>query len=258
MSRNGLGIRFFGIRRSGNHPIIHWVAAHFSEPVWFVNDVANFHRPTVREEDHLGIFEPKEFKNPAGKKGFWKIKKSVLLHSYEDIGLAKLKFDKNEAVVGKDDRGFSVLIVRDPFNMLASRHAKSKGSNAQQPLGIGPRDITKLKEHMRVALGDMPSLPNMVVILYNRWVFEERYRQRIETLMGLFSPTTNTLESVFGLGSSFDEKLYDGSASQMRVMERWKLFERDPRYRSFFADEEIWDLSERLFGHIEGTEVLRP
>jgi hypothetical protein len=44
----------------------------------------------------------------------------------------------------------------------------------------------------------------------------------------------------------------------MRVLERFARYESDPTFRSVFEDAELIGLSERIFGHIPGTEDLGP
>ena len=57
-------------------------------------------------------------------------------------------------------------------------------------------------------------------------------------------------------GDSFDGMEYDGKASQMKVLERWKNFKDDPFYLSLFNDRELVELSETIFGHLPETELL--
>ena len=54
-----------------------------------------------------------------------------------------------------------------------------------------------------------------------------------------------------GGGSSFSGRDRQGRASEMKVLERWRVFENDPRYAAAF-DEETVDLSRRIFGDITG------
>jgi len=43
----------------------------------------------------------------------------------------------------------------------------------------------------------------------------------------------------------------------MDVGSRWKYFADDPSYRKLFDNQELLEYSERIFGHIPGTESLR-
>jgi hypothetical protein len=42
----------------------------------------------------------------------------------------------------------------------------------------------------------------------------------------------------------------------MRVLERWKEFSADPFFRAQFEDEELVELSRRIFGDLDGTRGL--
>lgn len=58
-----------------------------------------------------------------------------------------------------------------------------------------------------------------------------------------------------GGGSSFDGKQFDGQATSMNVLNRWQKFCDNPQYKIFF-NQEVWEYSEQIFGHIPGTESL--
>jgi hypothetical protein len=60
---NDLNVIFFGIRRGGQHAIINWVAAHFSELVWFFNDIAEFNNPEPIVDD-TGAADLPEYVKP--------------------------------------------------------------------------------------------------------------------------------------------------------------------------------------------------
>jgi hypothetical protein len=59
-----------------------------------------------------------------------------------------------------------------------------------------------------------------------------------------------------GGGSSFDGTKYDEKAGSMNVLMRWKQIQNMKTYRKLFKDKELIGLSEKIFGHIPGTEVL--
>jgi len=42
----------------------------------------------------------------------------------------------------------------------------------------------------------------------------------------------------------------------MDVLNRWRLFAEDSFYRQLLDNQELREYSERIFGHIPGTEVL--
>jgi hypothetical protein len=209
-----------------------------------VNDIEDFNNPDVRQQDDNGIYEPDVFRSPIGEDNFWDQDKDVLFHSYEDVVLRKLDFEKNRSVVGPSKKSFSILIVRDPFNLFASRYAKPNWPAVK----ISDRTIKIWKQHMKEARGFTDMLPNRVVVGYNQWVTSSEYRRDIETRLGL-GITDNGIKDDAGLGSSF--------SGDNDFLNRWKRFQDDPVFRKFFNDDELWALSKTFFGHIEGAEVLR-
>jgi hypothetical protein len=130
------------------------------------------------------------------------------------------------------------------------------------------RAVDLWKVHAREALGATSALaPGRLVILYNRWFSDQTYRQELATELGL-EFTDRGIDSVpgialpktefarFGCGSSFDNQRFHGQAQSMDVNVRWKRYRHDRFYRSLFNDIELRDLSEQLFGRIEGTETV--
>jgi len=59
-----------------------------------------------------------------------------------------------------------------------------------------------------------------------------------------------------GGGSSFEAKSFDVKATSMDVLNRWQKVADNPRYRELFSNQEIFEYSERIFGHIPGIESL--
>lgn len=238
------------MRRGGQHAIIHWLACHFDEPVWFVNDISNFAKPVVPKDD-TNVYVPDAFRAPSKDKSFWKKSKKVFFQSYEDKCIDNLDFKANESVVGKSTKRTCVLILRDPFNMFASRMKAGdfvfRITNAHVKMWI---------QHAKEAMGVTSFLPDLLVINYNDWVSSEKYRRRIENLLGL-PETDSGINNIFGVGSSFDGKNYDGRATRMNVLKRWKGFGAFEGYRQLINNDKLWQLSRTIFGYV-APDRLRP
>ncbi len=56
---------------------------------------------------------------------------------------------------------------------------------------------------------------------------------------------------------TFDGMKYDDKAREMRVFERRKKYQDDPIFLSLLKDDELFALSERIFGYMPGTEMLQ-
>lgn len=226
------------MRRSGNHAVIQWVAGHFATPVWFVNNIESFSSPTVRHADPEGIYSPDVFFSPVGLYDFWERDKEVLFHSYEDIDLSNLDYAGNRAVVGESTKTMNVLIVRDPYNLFASRFAMRDA-----PAITFTREAIGLwKQHAREAAGLTSFVPDRVDALFDDWNNDESYRRRIEQKAGLI-PSDRGINVVAGIGSSFDKT---GNAMDMKVNDRWRNFMDNEDYLSLF-DEDVEGLYSLLF-----------
>ncbi|MDY7004752.1 MAG: hypothetical protein SWX82_12550 [Cyanobacteriota bacterium] len=98
---------------------------------------------------------------------------------------------------------------------------------------------------------------NKVCINYNQWFADVEYRRQIaDKLQMEFSDTGIDKVTSFGGGSSFEGKQFDGKATSMDVLNRWQKVADNPRYRELFNNQKILKYSERIFGHIPGTESL--
>lgn len=58
----------------------------------------------------------------------------------------------------------------------------------------------------------------------------------------------------FGPGSRFEGTSFDGRGSKMAVLERYKRFEDEARYRSLVDDRELVSLSEESFGFTPASD----
>lgn len=253
---NNIEVCFHGMARSGNHAVINWIISMYPEKTDFWNNVANV--------------SPKIFFR----------QKSFLLRSHENRSLADI-FASNlekyhDLYFGRTQKRFNILLIRDPFNLFASRlkqvlnqgfdqsqygfimgHPKYKYGASQ------PEEYVRIwKEHAKEYLGITSYLgDNKIVINYNKWFLDHSYREEIATLLELEYSEKGIDEVVgkkgAGAGSSFDSYQYDGNAKEMGVLKRWKKMADDPKYCSLFTDPEVFALSEKIFGIIPDTEQLR-
>ncbi len=291
---NELELRAYGLQRSGNHAILYWIFEQFAGgPVCFLNNVRhgdhdpyhNYKQRVLRGIDP-GLDTERIRRTP----------KRVLAFSYEDDAdmmatetdfLASAldpRFEANReryllpAKVRRD-----ILIIRDPFNFLASRLKKRDSLSGIKSVEVFMANWKRLAEKA-LALVDNPR-EDTIVANYNRWVSDLSYRRELSRrLGGTFSDATMDHVTPFGGGSSFDlssqrlgprdiirnwRKLLDPRrysrirfywarltappARKMRVTERWQALAGDPEFRKPFSDPGILALSESLFGEIPGT-----
>lgn len=185
---------------------------------------------------------------------------------------------------------FDVFIIRDPFNCMASR-LKMMHDESRIQKGVSDPDLIlhnwKILAREAIALTKDP-VPGKIVVSYNRWISDAAFREELSShLMGAYDDSTMEQASRFGGRSSFDAalprlsfsdmaaqwwKLLDPrryarirrywerfripKASRMKVLARWRLMSEDAAFRRLMKDDEVFALSEELFGEIPGTREL--
>jgi len=218
--------KIFGLKRSGNHAIINWIAGHFgSGEVCFLNNLKgdylkSFKKPSHRMDSDVYISDI-EYLNDT----------RCYIESYEDL-------DPEFS----DD---SIIIIRDPFNLLASRiKLKSKKPN----WGIDTSCVfrEKLRKYFRLAITNKQKIIN-----YNFWFSDIDYRKEVSSILGLEFSDKN-LEQItnFGRGSSFSGIEFDGKAQLMNVLSRWKCIKEHQDFIELINDDEIVSLSNKIWGRI--------
>lgn len=235
-------LRVIGMSRSGNHAIINWIRNQSWGRVCFLNCAEPKTNPfeSARPLEHGSGIEANfpEFDLENERRGLF-AEKDSLIFSHEDCFLGMVTRgafeEQHDDFVGPSDRRIDILVLRDPFNLFASRlKAGYSGVTRKTAIRIW-------KQHAREFLGRGAYLKGEhVFISYNRWVTDRDYRRRLAEQLNL--PFTDAgFEEVAhtGRGSSFDGLRYDGRASRMKVLERWKTFADDPEYRHLFDDEMI-------------------
>ncbi|HEX2256803.1 MAG TPA: hypothetical protein VHG92_08920 [Afifellaceae bacterium] len=258
---NGTIVRIVGMARSGNHAIIDWILNQLPGQWCFLNCVepstSPFHtaRPIGDGDAEFRSTVP-GFDLAAEQAGRLTPKDAVLF-SHEDTFL-KIAFGAEataiqEAAVGAGRRRIDVLILRDPYNLFASRRRLS------YQLVTDRTAVRIWKQHARAFLGERPVLaPEAVRISYNAWVSDRAYRRRIAERLGLrFTDAGIDRVARCAGGSSFDGTRYEGRARQMAVFDRWRLYAGDPAFRALF-DAQLADLAERVFGPLPGRALLAP
>ena len=258
---NDVEIRVLGMRRSGNHPIINWLASHYKGRVCFLNNCkpglnpfSNFAGDSIKFIKNYPINLDKEGKGKFSKK-------KCLIHSYEDKFPKDVfnnkDFEKNhDKWLGKSKKCYNVLILRDPFNLFASRlffclHNKKNIEKS--------RNIHLWKEHAKEYLGITNFIKeNKIVINYNLWFLSKDYRKEIAKKFGLRLNDEKIFDvPAYGKGSSFEWRKFDRKANKMKVLERWKIMASNKFYRPVLEDEELKKLSDNVFGRFPDIERVK-
>lgn len=246
--------RSFAVARSGSHAIYNWMTQQFpSEKDKYVRGYKYFNIISDQKDS------------------------DVVIDNYEDVSVKDIpscfkivfkaknkKRSRIEIPFLEEREEIVVVVLRDPFNLFASR-------SRQRPIRAYSSESTMQikeiwKDHAREILGDTNYYKNKIGLLYNRWHSSTKYRRKIsEKMGGSFSDEGINKMTYQGRGSSFNRKneYFKNNAREMDVENRWKIFLSNDKYDQYkkrilpiFKDKELISLSERIFGHIDGTEVL--
>lgn len=214
-------LRIFGMRRSGNHAIIEWIASHFDKTLHY-NECWGWDRIENKSQHVYG----NKNANALG----------LTIYSYED-------FCPSEEEI-KDSR--SLLILRDWYNMMSSRiisnrntakHRHAKNFNNKNVLGVWLQYIDMYKSYQDK------------FILYNKWVTDPYYRQIVSNIFKLNTNqdkyTTKLPSSGIGCGSSFDN---NGTIDTNMVNIRYKLLkDKNPNFYESILNDQVIDPCKKIF-----------
>jgi len=237
-------LHFFGLRRSGNHAVLGWIIA----------GAANHGRRTRHFNDiHDDRMEPPKVPQ-YGDSQFAPIRWSGLtIYSYQDIRYPQIPQLPHYAA--RPEPSTTRYVVRDLPNLLASRIKMYEGLEEQ---GLR-RSVSTISyeelacmwvEYARGYVREPD--PTSGGINYPLWFQSRCYRDEVFDALGLGLNTDQGLNEVsdYGFGSSFDLRAYDGRGQDMGVLDRWRHFRHDDRYRhALTSDPEARELN-RAFEEI--------
>lgn len=256
-------IRVVGMRRTGNHAIINWIEKQQPGKVRHLNNVTAGTNPYRNKANNLLRYHPEHHKMAEV---YWRqakgnlVERDCLIYSYEDWSLEKItqpRFERNRTLyLGECAHRYDVLILRDPFNLFASRLKKGYVATKMKKVSMAQLWLGYAKEWIGE---DQRLLGDRILINYNRWFSDTDYRRSLASQLDIpFSDDGLNEVRDIGTGSSFDGTQLNGQARKMDVTNRWRAFADDPAFRQLFQDDAIWHYSQRIFGHLPGTEILRP
>lgn len=252
--RNDNLFTFFALRRSGHHAVMIWLAYRFKLPIFLLNDITPYTDPYLTTT----------FANNWDKGSDWfvhiedveqtrNVHKHCLMISIQDFNITSLADGRDviwerQRTIGESLKLRTILVLRDPFNMLASRWYK-------------PGPVPKLRDDSEILdtweiyaeeyLGLTTFLKSKIVINYNLWFLSIDYRKQLSAQIGIpFTDTGLNVVTKAGGGSSFDLTSYDGRGSEMKVLERWKVCQHDKRFIEAFRErQKLANLYRKIFPH---------
>ncbi|MFL6292429.1 MAG: hypothetical protein ACJ759_16170 [Thermoanaerobaculia bacterium] len=221
-------MRALAMRRSGHHAVLNWILRQVRGPGRFLNDCR------LDPEGNVVGNRFSRTVNPAGDG----VPDDLCLCNFEDLGVEELAALLGRARSRGSERVLHLLVVRDPFNWVASRLKAEPGL----PLaGL----VERWKGHVRECLGRTRIFPDAVPVDFRRWVADAAYRAGLATALGLDFDDRGFREVELPGLSSFDTGRVQEDNSV--VLERWKDFRGDEAWRAAL-DAEVIELAEAFFG----------
>jgi len=183
---NSHEIRIFGLQRSGIHALVNWIVQQSAGPTVFINDIKSLTaNPYMRRDIHLqrtneSAPPPLDVKSELEGNH---LPKEYLILGYEDTDLRQVPVGFDELIreaVGSSETVTNLLILRDPYNLCASRMRFFNSAN-RNPMRTRSDYVLGLwKMHAREALRHTLYLgPNTLVVKYNEWFSSPAYRKHI-------------------------------------------------------------------------------
>lgn len=246
--RNGDKVRYqvHGMRRTGNHAIINWIIKGRAGNVIFCNDLDPGRHPATAPMKRLR-------RGPG---------EAAIITSYEDLPSAAFDREPHEAWYGRCKAVHHILILRDPFNLFASRFVwkRFRGDLFRDDPAHRAEVIATWKDHARTYLAWQQDGGQDGVfrhaLNYNSWVADASYRNDMGRRLGLTSANEGLSEVTnYGGGSSF-EGTNTSATDGLRYLQRFTKVIGDPAFAVIFRDRELVDLAQRIFGDIPRVDEL--
>lgn len=242
-------IRVFGLRRSGNHAILNWIAGLFEGPAWFLNNCEPSVDPLLQRKETSGL--PCQ----ASKPSLSGENPEVVIHSYEEQKLEEIRSQQRQSERWNNCDRFDVIILRDPFNTLASRIEAVRHQGWPGPLETGVEFNLLWRQYAHEFAGHTSYFPNCLPISFNRWLSDREYRRGVAAIFNRpLNDDTMGHVSEYGKGSSFDGLSLQGP--QLKVLDRWRKYYDDAVFRQALEDKELLTLAHELFPSVT-DKVLR-
>lgn len=227
-----------GMKRSGHHAIVYWIGSNLNDAVHY-NDC------------NKGWRHGELFPNPnQGNKGkiikFNKCNKSNNhIFNIEDFDMDNIKkYDMfNLKMFKRYKIVYFILVLRDPYNWIAS--CKKMGGNPWKNID---KRIILWKKQANLFINKNE---NIICINFNKWFSDEEYRKKLSLIFNLKSYNKYiNITSPRGGGSSFDGMRFNKRANEMKILERYKSYLKEPEYINKF-DYDLIKLGNKIFPKIK-------
>lgn len=240
------------LHRSGIHCIVNWLESLFPTSLCY----------NIWDEV-LGL-DIKKIENIL--KQYIRISPNFFSLIFEDFDLRmeieNLKVMEYISTLVPEAECINIIILRDFFNLMASRTKSFLDSGSPTPSGFlleYSHFHIIWKQYAQEYINETEYLPNKLVISYNHWVKDQDYRKKIcSRLGGQYNERTLDNVPATNGGSSFDFLEYDGCANKMNIFGRYRYLQNHPivQISRGLIDGKILRLNHEIFGDILNTEQM--
>ncbi len=230
-------VRLLAMRRSGHHAVVHWILSQLAGPGLFANDgkldggrlVGN------RFSRYVNLGDGAIARDRAGDL----VAKDLYLWNAEDRTVEEMAGLAAAAARGASAEVIHLLVLRDPWNWLASR----RRAEPERPLA-GTPELAAWKGQVREALRRSRVLEPLVAVDFRRWVAEEEYRRSLAARLDLAFTDAGFREVALpGLSSFATEAV---RADNAVVLSRYRELADDAEIQAAL-DGEVRELAAEFF-----------
>jgi hypothetical protein len=230
-------VRVLAMRRSGHHAVVHWILSQLAGPGLFQNDgkVDGGRLVGNRFSRYVNLGDDAIARDRAGEL----IAKEMYLWNAEDRRVEEMAALAAAAARGASGEVVHLLVLRDPWNWLASR----RRAEPARPLA-GTPELAVWKGQAREALRRTRHLEPLLAVDFRRWVLEPSYRRDLAAALGLPWTDAGFQEVALPGLSSFATDAV--RADNAVVLDRWREFQDDPEVQAAL-DAEVRELAQAFF-----------
>lgn len=257
-------IHYFGIKRSGQHAMIEWIAHHYPPGrVALCNNFLTIPPRTMKLTTVFGLDKEELEYRRAQTRARNQLVGSydMVICSYEDIYGLRGRYQSINDAIDRIDTTWSPVdvldyesvecwaVIRSVYNTMASRIRMSQRRINEAPHGYRPEVLDYWKRHARDVLR------RDEVILYDRVLTDPKYREGLANVLNL--PKDRRDEAFAHISDNIAHKDYGGHGSSFTNfkhdqghLQRWKVpvIMDTPEFQEVLADEEAAELNQKLFG----------
>jgi len=221
------------LQRSGHHAFIVWMLENCPRHL-FLNCVQDdrFLRPRfVSQRPELRFVNDLDLSIEREDAGDLTPKELIAYNTEGFLIADALSIFRSPAKAGRIGRSrsaFFTVLLRDPFNNLASLATRSRGNSDKLETKVALW-LDHFEAFKKGATGATETVP----VLYNRWLRDEAYKRQLAERFGITAGEGPSEIVQWGGGSSFGDTRIDASEIELR----WQRVKDLPVYRNLFRDE---------------------